>query len=265
MIDLKELTDKVALAALKAGDFIQKQSAIFETDKIEYKGVNDLVSYVDKTAEEMIVKSLQEIFPEAGFITEENTIQNVSDHYNWIIDPLDGTTNFIHRIPVYAVSIALEHKKETILGVVLEVNRRECFTAYKNGGAFLNTHKIEVTQNDSLSKSLIATGFPYTNFDRMDNYFSILKELMRQSHGLRRLGSAAVDLCYVACGRFDGFFEYNLNSWDVAAGALIVKEAGGKVTDFKGDKDYVFGKEIVASNRLIHEDVLAIIQKEFNR
>src|SRR6478735_6940771 len=183
MTDLKNITNKVAMVAMKAGDFIQKQVSVFEQTHIEYKGINDLVSYVDKTAEQQIVEALRDILPDAGFITEEKTIEKVSDEYNWIIDPLDGTTNFVHQIPVYAVSIALQYKNEIVSGVVYEINRRECFTAYKNGGAHMNTHKIQVTQNSQLNRSLLATGFPYTKFEKMDNYLAILKSLMEKSHG----------------------------------------------------------------------------------
>ncbi|MEO6304267.1 MAG: inositol monophosphatase family protein, partial [Bacteroidia bacterium] len=185
--------------------------------------------------------------------------------YNWIVDPLDGTTNFVHGIPCYAVSIALEHKGEIILGVVLEVSRNECFYAVRNGGAFLNEKPIRVSENKQLKDCLIATGFPIYNFERIDPYIRTLEHFMRTTHGVRRIGAAAADLCYLACGRVDGFFEYNLNSWDVAAGALIVKEAGGKVTDFKNGADWLFGKEAIASNLHVFDAFSVIIRENFNK
>ena len=260
---LTKFLPQVILIAKTVGQFIRTEKQNFSVDKIEIKGVNDLVSYVDKTAEQKIVTALNTIFPEAGFIVEENTRSDRKE-YNWIVDPLDGTTNFIHGIPSYAVSIALEHKGQIILGVVYEVSRDECFFATKNGGAFLNDSPIKVTQTALLKDSLIATGFPVYNFDRIIPFFKTLEYLMRNTHGVRRIGAAAVDLCYVACGRVDAFFEYNLNSWDVAAGSLIVSEAGGKVVDFRDKNDWLFGKEIIATNTAIHANFTPIIKTNFN-
>jgi myo-inositol-1(or 4)-monophosphatase len=211
----------------------------------------------------MIVEGLSQLVPEAGFITEENTIVKISDTLNWIIDPLDGTTNFMHGIPVFAVSIALQKGNETLLGVVYDVCNDNMFYADETG-AYCNGISISVSDNMVLNKSLLATGFPYYDFDGMENYMNVLKELMQHSHGLRRLGSAAIDLAYVACGKFEGFFEYGLQPWDVAGGAYIVKQAGGKVTDFSGGNDYIFGKTMVAANSHIYEPFYAIINKNFN-
>ena len=177
----------------------------------------------------------------------------------WIIDPLDGTTNFIHAVPAFSVSVALEKDGELLIGIVYEINLDECFYAWKNGGAYLNGKKISVTGGSSLKGSLIATGFPYKEFSQMDRFFFTLKFLFNKTHGVRRLGSAAVDLAYVACGRFDGFFEYNLNPWDVAGGGLIVREAGGKVTDFSGGQNFLFGKEIIACNPNIYGEFLDVV------
>lgn len=164
------------------------------------------MSYVDQEAERLIVDRLSVILPEAGFITEEGTNSTKGETYNWVIDPLDGTTNFIHNIPVFSVSIALMEKDELVLGVVYEVNRHECFYAIKDGGAFCNDTRIKVSEAPDLSASIIATGFPYYNFDLIDRYLATMKSLMQKTHGLRRFGSAAVDLCYVASGRTEGFF-----------------------------------------------------------
>jgi myo-inositol-1(or 4)-monophosphatase len=228
-------------------------------DRVEHKGFNDLVSYVDKEAEKQLVAQLQAIFPEAGFITEEGTNTTRGEVYNWVIDPLDGTTNFIHGLPVFAVSIGFMEQDEVVLGVVYEVNRKESFYAYKGGGAFCNGVALQVSKAPNLAASLISTGFPYYQFDLIDRYLDIMKSLMQKTHGLRRLGSAAVDLCYVAAGRSEGYFEYNLNSYDVAAGIILVQEAGGKVTDFEGGKDYIFGRHVIATNHSIHEELIGVI------
>jgi myo-inositol-1(or 4)-monophosphatase len=248
--------------AKKAGSFIRKERENFSSDKIEIKGLNDLVSYVDKTSEELIVKDLQTIFPQAGFIVEENTLSEKKE-YNWIVDPLDGTTNFIHGITCFAVSIALEYKGEIVLGVVYEVSRDECFYAIKGGGAFLNEKSIKVSENNTLKDSLIATGFPIYNFERINPYLKSLEHFMRNTHGIRRIGAAAADLCYLACGRVDAFFEYNLNPWDVAAGALIVKEAGGKLSDFKAGNNWLFGKELIAANSKVFDPFSSVIIENF--
>ena len=267
MISSEILTRLVAETreiAEEVGAFIRRERMHFDVQKVEHKGFNDLVSYVDKEAERQIVEKLQGIFPEAGFITEEGTNTTRGEMYNWVIDPLDGTTNFIHGIPVFSVSIALMEMEEVILGVVYEVNQKECFYAVKGGGAFCNGDPIRVSIAPNLSASLISTGFPYYNFELIDKYLNSMKSLMQKTHGVRRLGSAAVDLCYVACGRTEGFFEYNLNSYDVAAGAIIVQEAGGKVTDFAGGRDYIFGRKIVASNYLIHSGFLGVLDEFWN-
>lgn len=259
---LNSILPLVISTAKKAGSFIRKEKEIFSQDKIEIKGLNDLVSYVDKTSEELIVTELQLIYPPAGFIVEENTLSEKKE-YNWIVDPLDGTTNFIHGIQCYAVSIALEYKGKIILGVVYEVSRDECFYAIKGGGAFLNEKPIHVSRNSLLKDCLIATGFPVYNFERITPYLKSLEHLMRNTHGIRRIGAAAADLCYLACGRVDAFFEYNLNSWDIAAGALIVTEAGGKVCDFNKDENWLFGKELIATNTAVFETFSELISNNF--
>ncbi|MEQ9423447.1 MAG: inositol monophosphatase family protein [Cyclobacteriaceae bacterium] len=242
----KDLLPQVIETARKAGEFIRIESEKFTIDKAEYKGLNDLVSYVDKESEKLIVKDLTKLLPEAGYLTEEGTVAQESNEFTWVIDPLDGTTNFIHGIPIYAVCIALMKGKNPIIAVVYEVNRDECFSASLGGGASLNGSKIHVSKASILKESLVATGFPIFNFNNLKAYLRILDQLVQSCHGLRRMGSAAVDLCYVACGRADAFFEYNLNPWDVAAGTLIVQEAGGTVTDFRGQDDFIFGRELIA-------------------
>jgi myo-inositol-1(or 4)-monophosphatase len=209
-MDLSALCPQVIAVAKLAGAFIRQEAASFDRSKIEHKGLNDLVSYVDKQAEVLIVDGLKAIFPDSGFVTEEGTEQVNHETYNWIIDPLDGTTNFIHGVPVYCVSIGLMAGNEVVLGVVYEINQDECFYATKGGGTFLNGRAIKVTDIPELAGSLIVTGFPYTDFGRLPDYLQLLGAFMNKSHGVRRLGSAAADLAYVAAGRFEGFFEYNL-------------------------------------------------------
>jgi len=260
----ENILTQVILTAKTAGAFIRQERENFSYSKVEIKGLNDLVSYVDKTAEELIVKKLSNIFDKAGFIVEENT-RSEKKEYNWIVDPLDGTTNFVHGIPCYAVSIALEYKGEIILGVVYEVSRDECFYAEKGKGAFLDGKPIAVSSRKTVSESLIATGFPIYNFERIDNYLAALKHFMQHTHGLRRIGAAAADLCYLACGRVDAFFEYNLKPWDVAAGALIVTEAGGSVCDFSGANNWLFGKEISCTNGFLEKEFNKIIQTQFQK
>ncbi|KEO73173.1 inositol monophosphatase family protein [Anditalea andensis] len=264
-MDLDELMDSTISIAKKAGAFIRNERQGFQIESIEHKGFNDLVSYVDKEAEKMIVEGLKALLPEAGYITEEGTETVQNDVYNWIIDPLDGTTNFIHGLPIYSVSIALIEKDKLLLGVVYEINLDECFYAISGRGAFCNGKSIKVSSATKLADSLIATGFPYYDFDLISKYLEVMKNLMQKSHGIRRLGSAAVDLVYVACGRAEAFFEYNLNAYDVAAGALIVLEAGGHVTDFGGGDKYIFGRQILASNFKIHSELMLELKDFSNK
>ncbi|WDF81257.1 inositol monophosphatase family protein [Mucilaginibacter sp. KACC 22773] len=262
-MQLQNITQQVIEIAKQAGDFIRQERKSFSPDKIEYKGLNDMVSYVDQTAERIIVEGLKKVLPESGFITEEKTTTIVGDRYNWIIDPLDGTTNFIHGLPAYSVSIALKEYDELVAGVVYEINQDECFYAWKDAPAYLNGREIHVSKNTTVSTSLIATGFPYYDFTKQAQYIELFTELMKSSHGLRRIGSAAVDLVYTACGRFDAFYEYNLNAWDVAAGIVIVKQAGGDIVNFKGGSEVLDTRELLASNGIITGEMLTAIQKYF--
>jgi len=261
--ELKSLRQKTCEIVNQVGNFLRDELGKVSNQQIETKSLNSLVSYVDKTAETMLVEQLSATLPNSVFLTEEETVEQQKGEYRWIIDPLDGTTNFLHQLPVFSISVALQQNEETILGVVLEVNRNECFSAFKNGGAFLNEQPIKVKANDKLSDALIATGFPYYDFEREEAYFKLFRKLIHQTRGIRRLGSAAVDLCYVACGRFDAYFEYSLNAWDVAAGALIVQEAGGHVFDFSGGNDYLFGREIVAVNNGLKREFEEMIKEHF--
>jgi len=262
-LDLKKLCAAVCEVAKQTGAFIKGERQKFSVDRIETKSKNDFVSYVDKTSEVQIIKALSELLPDSGFIAEEGTSSKKGDVYNWIIDPLDGTTNFIHGIPCYAISIGLMRNDELVMGVIYEINLDECFYAWEGSKAYLNDKEISVSKTAVVADSLLATGFPYYDYSRMDEYMELFRYFMQHTHGLRRLGSAATDLAYVACGRFDGFYEYCLQPWDVAAGAFIVKQAGGKVTDFKGENNYIFGREIVAGNNNFFNEFLSVIKTHF--
>jgi myo-inositol-1(or 4)-monophosphatase len=260
---LQQIVTQVIELSKQAGAFIRQERNTFNADKVEYKGLNDMVSYVDKTAEEMIVAGLEKILPEAGFITEEKTKNKISDRYNWIIDPLDGTTNFIHGLPVFSVSIALQEYGELVAGVVYEINLDECFYAWKGAPAYLNGKEIKVSNCPTISNSLIATGFPYYDFEKQPQYIELFTHLMKNCHGLRRLGSAAVDLAYTACGRFDSYYEYNLNAWDCAAGIVIVRQAGGEVVNFKGGDEVLESRELLATNGKMTGEMLEAIRRYF--
>jgi len=260
-LDLEKAKDLLILTARKAGGFIREESQRFNTEAIEYKDINNVVSYVDKEAEKMIVEGLSGLDEAIGFITEEETAQTHDiNGYNWIIDPLDGTANFVHGVPHYSVSLALAKGKEVLTGVVYHIPADETYWAVQGGGAWKGDRKLSVSPAVKLQETLMATGFPYYRFEEMHKYIRILEELMQNTHGLRRFGSAALDLAYVAEGRFDGFFEYNLNSYDMAAGVLLVKEAGGSVTDFSGSDNYLFGGDVVAGGQA-HGELLEVIKK----
>ena len=263
VMEIEKILKETIGVVRAAGDFIAAERRTFSETRIEVKGTNDLVSYVDKETEKRLMAALQKFLPQAGFIAEESAPEQNKSEWNWIIDPLDGTTNFVHNIPAYAVSVALARGNEIQVGVIYNIPQQEMFYASRGGKAFLNDKIIKVSQHEKLSDCLVATGFPVKNFDRMQSFQKTTEHFMRNTRGIRRLGAAAVDLCYVACGRFDGFFEYNLNAWDVAAGALIVEAAGGKVTDFSGAGNYLFGKEIIASSENVYNEFQKVVREGF--
>ena len=264
-MDLQQLCQQVIKVARTAGSFIKHEAENFDRSKVELKGFNNLVSYVDKQAEAQLVNDLRVLLPEAGFVTEEETATERGERYNWVIDPLDGTTNFTHGLPHFAVSIGLMEHNEVVLGVIYAPMLEECFYATKGNGAYLNEKQIHVSEAPALKDSLIATGFPYFDFNLSQQYLQVLSDFMATSHGVRRIGSAALDMAYVAAGRFEGFFEYNLSVWDVAAGAVIVREAGGRLSKFTEDGDYVFGREMLASNGNIHPEMQQIIAQHWKQ
>lgn len=263
-MDYKILCSEVIEICHEVGEFILEQKNKISYKNIEKKGKNDFVTFVDKTSEQKLVLKLSELLPESGFIAEENTSQKRGELYNWVIDPLDGTTNFIHGLAPFAISIALVKGSEIVMGVVHELNLGETFYAWQGSAAFLNGRQISVSQTETVANSLIATGFPYYDYKRLDAFMESMKYFMNNSQGLRRLGSAATDLAYVACGRFDAFYEYSLKVWDVAAGAFIVQQAGGKISDFDKGENWLYGQEIIACNSNAFSELQNIIFKIMN-
>ena len=261
MIELPDLRPQVEDIARVAGHFLKTQQATFSQERVSLKSLNALVSDVDKNAEELLVAALSNLLPEAGFLTEEGTVgQNTNTNYYWVIDPLDGTTNFVHSLPIFSLSIALMHQDKPVLGVVYEVGMDECFSAIKGGGTTLNGNPVSTSTTTELKDSLLATGFPYYDFSGVAGFQRTLEYFYPRTRGIRRIGTAAVDLAYTACGRFEGYFEYGLSPWDVAAGILLVREAGGQVCDYQGGNTPINSKSIIATNKGVYGDVLKVIQ-----
>ena len=249
---------KIAITAAKNAGLILKKN-LGKPRSIEYKGVIDIVTEMDRKAEDLIIKTIKKEFPEHGILTEESNERKSSSEYRWIIDPLDGTTNYSHGYPVFCVSIALEKEGEIILGVVYDPVLGELFTAEKDKGAFVNNKKIKVSKVRELTKSLLATGFPYDVRTSRQNNLDHFSNFAVKAQAIRRAGSAALDMCYVAYGRFDGFWEIKLKPWDTAAAMLIIREAGGMVTDFNGGPFSMYSGETLASNGLIHNEMLNVL------
>jgi myo-inositol-1(or 4)-monophosphatase len=246
-------------AARRAGNVIMRHLDRLERVTIETKGRNDFVSEVDRMAEAEIISVLRGAYPDHAILAEETGAQAGND-YRWIIDPLDGTTNFLHGYPQFAVSVALQHKGRLEQAVVLDPHKNELFTASRGQGAQLNDRRIRVSQISELELALLGTGFPFKSHEHLEVWIHTLRDLLKRSSGIRRAGSAALDLAHVACGRFDGFWEFGLSPWDMAAGCLLILEAGGIVSDFAGGQNYLESGNIVAGNPKIHEIVLSHIR-----
>ncbi len=268
----EQLCNEVRALACEVGDYlVMERRKVDGSVDADAKGLHDYVTRFDKESERRIVARLRQLLPDGGFIAEEKTASCKGDErYTWIIDPIDGTTNFIHGLQPTCISIALQdnllslEKKRPIivLGVVYEIWARECFHASSDvEGAFLNGVPIHVSKSPVMYDCLIATGFPYTNFARMSQYMRLLEWTMRNSHGVRRLGSAAADLVYTACGRTDLFYEYGLKPYDVAAGAFIVEKAGGRIGDFSGGNTWLYGGEMLAANPLVFDEMIECLYK----
>ena len=248
-------------AARAAGSVINRAALDLEVLKVGQKGPNDFVSEVDRAAEAVIIDTLLEAYPGHGILAEESGRERGARHsdYIWIIDPLDGTTNFLHGFPVYAVSIALAFKGKVEQAVVYDPTRNDLFIASRGRGAFLNDRRLRVSKRTRLSDSLIGTGFPFRKGDNFKRYVKMFEEVMQNCAGLRRPGAAALDLCYVAAGYYDGFFETGLNPWDCAAGSLMITEAGGLVGNFTGEADYLHQRELVAGNPKVYGQLVQIL------
>ncbi|MDA0190955.1 MAG: inositol monophosphatase family protein [Proteobacteria bacterium] len=250
-------------AARRASQIINRAAQDIEHLQVTSKRQSDFVTEVDRAAEAAIVDVLREAYPDYGILAEESgetAGRNGGADYQWIIDPLDGTTNFIHGFPQYAISIALAHRGQVTQAVVYDTIRNELFTASKGGGAFLNERRIRVSKCLKLEEALIGTGFPYRAFEHIDSYLGIFRELTQKTAGLRRPGAASLDLAYVACGRLDGFWEFGLSPWDMAAGALLISEAGGLVGDLAGEPNHLDSGNIVAGNPKVFAQLLQVVQ-----
>lgn len=251
-------------AARRASQIINRASNDIDLLKVITKQPNDFVTEVDKAAEAAIIEVLMEAYPTYGILAEESGETagkgSADSEYQWIIDPLDGTTNFIHGLPQYAISIALAKGGIVEQAVVFDPNRNELFTATKGAGAFLNERRIRVSRRTKLGESLIGTGFPYRIFDKIDLYLAIFKELAEKTAGQRRPGAASLDLAYVACGRYDGFWEFGLSPWDMAAGALLISEAGGLISDLRGEAKYLETGNVIAGSPKIFAPLFKVVQ-----
>jgi myo-inositol-1(or 4)-monophosphatase len=247
-------------SARNAGNILLRQAR--EGFRVEYKAVVNLVTDADRASEDAIVSAIRRSFPNHRLLAEEGGVVDPGESpYQWIIDPLDGTTNFAHGFPFYSVSIALEYAGQCVIGVVLDPVRNELFTAERGAGAFLNGQKIRVSGVENLDRSLLVTGFAYDIRNNPNNNLDHFARLSLRAQGVRRTGSAALDLCYVATGRFDGFWEVKLKPWDMAAGLVILEEAGGVATSFKKDTFSIYGQELVATNGLIHDELLLFLNQ----
>jgi myo-inositol-1(or 4)-monophosphatase len=250
-------------AALEAGRFLKMNVGKIRQIERKFGEERNLVTEIDKKAERMIIEKIKKRYPQHDFLGEESGSHKANSDYKWIIDPLDGTTNFTHGLPIFCTSIALEHKGEIVLGAIYDPSADELFTAEKNKGAYLNNRRMRVSQTSKLIESLIVTGFPYDIRDNPYNAVQHFSNVLMEAQAVRRLGSAALDLSYVACGRFDGFWEVALNPWDMAAGVLFVEEAGGKFTNFKGFPSTVYFPNVLATNGLIHEQLIEVLRRAF--
>ncbi|MFY0674954.1 MAG: inositol monophosphatase [Bacteroidia bacterium] len=256
-MNLENITSRVIEICREVGAFIASERKSFSESLVKVKGakVHDLVTHVDLESEKRLITSLKGLVPKAGFITEE-TNSNYKEGLNWIIDPIDGTTNFVQGVPHYCISVALVQSKEHLIGVVYDVANNDMYYTWKDAPSYCNENIISVSKKNKLRDALIATGFSVKDNSKLNENLALLKLWIEETRGIRRLGSAALDLCYVASGVFDVYYETNLSAWDVGAGALIVKNAGGSVSDFIGGNQYLYGNEILATNGEIHQLVI---------
>jgi myo-inositol-1(or 4)-monophosphatase len=251
-------------AARLAANIQLKNLGSITGDDVDHKQQFDFITHVDRESENAIIELIHKRFPEHAIFAEESSKDNAIKDYRWIIDPLDGTTNYIHAYPVFSVSIALEYKGEIVLGVVFDPTRNDLFYAEKGKGAFLNDERIKVSQISDPGHCLLTTGFPFRCKELLELYLESFRRLFLTMSGIRRVGSAALDFAYLACGRCDGFWELDLSPWDVAAGSLLIQEARGMITDFSGGNEYIWIGNVIASNGKIHNHILEIVSDVFN-
>jgi len=250
-------------ASIMAGKLLMSSFGKLKSSQISTKARNDFVTVIDKKSEKLIISMIKDNFPDHAIQAEESGISS-GKGILWIIDPLDGTSNYIHQIPVFCISIGIFKDNKPIVGVIYDPVHQEMFTAQRGKGAFLNKRRIRTTKADALSKAFMATGIPFRARDRFDEYLASFEKISLSSVGVRRLGSAALDLAYVACGRFDGYWEMDLSPWDIAAGELLLSEAGGKITDLHGGQDYMKTGDILGTNGPLHKELLGITSKIFS-
>jgi len=263
-LPLHQIQTQVEILAKDTAVFIEQEISKVQTDDIQTKSRNSLVSYVDQEAERKIVEKLRSILPTAGFVTEEDTEDELGKELTWIIDPLDGTSNFLNKIPHFSVSIALQANDDIVLGVIYDVLRKECFSASLGNGFHVNGIKTSIGKVTTIENAMVVTGFPYSNQDLFEGTFSALRYFLRNSRGFRRLGSAALDMAYIAAGRLDIYYEANINAWDVAAGIIMIQEAGGRVCDFNQGNKMLTNGEIIATNLTLMDPVSTLIKEHFN-
>ncbi len=256
-MDLGKISNRAIQIVVRTGDYVWRLSS--RKKYVTYKGVVNLVTQFDHKAQRLIVNYLLKNFPEYGILSEENVRYDINKPIKWLLDPLDGTTNFAHNLPIWAISLALEVEGKIILGIVYDPTRKELFSAIRGRGAFLNSKRIHVSKTKLLNQSLLVTGFPYDIRESKNNNLNYFARFCVRAQAVRRLGSAALDLCYTACGRFDGYWEIKLSPWDQAAGSLILKEAEGKITDFKGRPFDIYGQEVLGTNGLIHNQMMKVL------
>jgi myo-inositol-1(or 4)-monophosphatase len=259
------MIDVAIEAAKDAGKFLKQSVGKFRELERKQGEERNLVTEIDKRAEQQIIETIKKRYPHHDFLGEESGSHNTRSEYKWIIDPLDGTTNFTHGLPIFCTTIGLEYKGEVILGVTYDPNFDELFVAEKGKGARLNNRSIRVSKTGRLMESLIITGFPYDIKDNPFNAVEHFSNMLMASQAVRRLGSAAIDLAYVACGRFDGFWEVSLNPWDMAAGILLVEESGGKFTNFRGYPSNIYCPNVLATNGLIHNQMVEVLKRSLKQ
>jgi myo-inositol-1(or 4)-monophosphatase len=251
------------LAAEEAGKILLRHYGKVSTDSIRSKQANDFMSFVDEASEEKIISIIKKKYPSHNILAEESGLEQQKSDWQWIVDPLDGTTNFLKQIPAFCISIALAYKKKMALGVIYDPLKNELFSAENGKGAYLNHKPIAVSTQPSVEKAFVATGFPFKSKDMMPQFQNLFYDIFIKTMGMRRMGAAALDLAYTACGRFDAYYEFGINAWDIAAGSLLVSESGGTVSDFWNQKNYLDNHYILATNSLIHKEMLKIIKKHF--